>query len=99
MRDSEDKLALKEVSKALEESKSLPEKKKRGRPRKNKINNDENSVKEKGNEKADSKNSKVSEIDSESWTQEMPDKELDEAVSQKKKGNKYRENEVAKNTD
>lgn len=55
MRDSEDKLALKEVSKALEESKPLPEKKKRGRPRKNKINNDENSVKEKGNEKADSK--------------------------------------------
>ena len=98
MRDSEDKLALKEVSKALEESKLLPEKKKRGRPKKNKINNDESSVEEKANEKPDSKNSEVSEIDSESWTQEMPDQELDESVSQKK-GNKYRENEVAKNTD
>lgn len=98
MRDSEDKLALKEVSKALEESKPLPEKKKRGRPKKNKINNDKNSVEEKGNEKPDSKNSEVSEIDSESWTQEMPDQELNESVSQKK-GNKYRANEVAKNTD
>ena len=98
MTDSEGKLALKKDSKALEESKPLPEKKKRGRPRKNKINNDENSVKEKGNEKPDSKNSEVSEIDSESWRQEMPDKKLDEPVS-RKKGNKYRENEVAKNTD
>ena len=66
MTDSEGKQGLKKDSKALEESKALPEKKKRGRPRKNKINNDENSVKEKGNEKADSKNSEVSEIDSES---------------------------------
>ena len=94
MTDGERKQALK----AIEESKPLPEKKKRGRPRKKITNNDENSVKQKDNEKPDSKNSDVSEIESESWTQEMPDKELDEPVSQKK-GNKYRENEVAKNTD
>ena len=82
----------KKILKHWKKAKLFRKKKKRGRPRKNKINNDENSVKEKGNEKSESKNSEVSEIDSESWTQEMPDKELDEAVSQKK-GNKYRENE------
>lgn len=98
MTDEKCKQALKENSKAIEESKPLPEKKKRGRPRKNKINNDENSVKEKGNEKPDSKNSEVVEIHSESRPQEMPDEELEKSVSQKK-GNKYRENRVAKNTD